>query len=382
MRSLLSFTVEHFLLFEASLLQYALFVTAVSSPSNLSTTSAAVTCQGCAIAGTQSILTFPGDVKEVIASQSVTVIPYVTVYEDGKNVTNYSTYSKYSSGASSQGLATGATPLTWEAYGTTLTYPTTYLAYPSVSAGASKKSGATCSASMTPVKLSPTDQAHLVFPIGSGVSNADLTKSAQSILDLLPTISAIVSPNTPADCSHGLGFQVLETNAPASTASLAAVVHTTVRFLTTQGQAVITRATGNAPPPQSQNQGGGSTPPPSSGGSNGGQGGNSNQQSTPVINWGGSTITAGPSGVFNIGGHTLTAGGAAQVIDGTTVSIAAGGSVAVLNGKTSSLGSVKPSSSGPAQATGGADGQVPVSVTTWIAGISIGFLGMFIGVYL
>lgn len=273
-------------------------------------------------------------------------------------------------------MHTDAPSLTWEALGTTLTYPTTYLAYQSISAGASSRSGASCTLSLSSVKLAPSDQAHLIFAIGSGVNTADLTKSAQSFLDTLPTISALVSPNQPSECSHGLGFQVFQTGVASTATPVAAVQHTSVRYLTTKGQAVITRATGNAPPPQSQNQGGDGT------GSNGGQGGNNNQPSTPVIDWGGSTITAGPSGVWNIGGHSVTAGGSAQVVDGTTVSIAAGGSVAVLNGQTSSLGAVKPSSSGPAQATGGALGQVPGSIATWFAGGAIGILGMFVGIYL
>ncbi|KIW03839.1 uncharacterized protein PV09_05138 [Verruconis gallopava] len=387
MRSLLSFTIEHFLLFEATLLQYASFVAAVTSPSNLSTSLSVSSCSGCAISATQTLLSFPQSVQEVTSSLSVTVIPYVTVYDDGTSITNYATYTKYKSGQSTQGLATSPAPLTWETFGTTLTYPTTYYAYLGVSAGPNKLSGTICRATPSPAVLDPSDQARLVFPFTSEEGNDVPTKSAQSVLDSLPTISALVSPNAPAQCSHAIGVIEFSSATPVATesgtsAALAAVVHTSVRFLTTQGQAVVTRASGTAPPPQSQvNDNGGSSPSPT----NGGQGGNNNQQSTPVINWGGSTITAGPSGVWNIGGHSVTAGGSAQIIDGTTVSIAAGGSVAVINGHTSSLESAKPSSSGGlSQATGGAGGQVSVFVplATWFAAISIGFLGLLVGVYL
>lgn len=61
-------------------------------------------------------------------------------------------------------------------------------------------------------------------------------------------------------------------------------------------------------------------------------------------------------------------GGSAQVVDGTTISIAAGGSVAVINGQTSSI----------ALATGAANAGPTsgIAVKLWASGIVIGFLFM------
>lgn len=378
MKSLLSFTLEHFLLFEASLLQYAYFAAAQSSrPGNLSTT-----CAGCVIHADQTILSYPASVSETVTSSSVTVIPYVTVYDDGQSRTEYSTYTAYASGSANTAIVPAA-PLTWETYGTVLTYPTTYFAYPSVSAATSTRRGdGSCTFSLTPLTVQPSDQARLIFPSTPGIDIAAVTSSAKALLDSVNGVAPIVSPFAPASCSKGIGGQAVlgtqTTQAPAATpiatsASVEAVTHTSVRYLTTQGQAVITRRTGNAPPQQEQ------TNPPSNIPSNGGQGGNNNQSPAPTITWGGSTYTGGAGGSWNFGQGSLTPGGPAQTIGGTTVSVAPGGSV-VFNGQTTSASS--PTTSGPVQATGGAEPQVPKSLVSWAAGGAIGFLGVFVGVYL
>jgi len=116
-----------------------------------------------------------------------------------------------------------------------------------------------------------------------------------------------------------------------------------------------------------------------------GEGGNPGAIVTvgPVLNIGGSTIVAGPSGVFNIGGNTLTPGGTA-VVGGTTISLAPGGSVAVVNGKTSTL-AIATGNVGGAIASGvGYTGAVATGAAAkvWISGFAVGALGLFVGVFL
>lgn len=392
MKSLLSFTIEHFLLFEATLLQYAYFTSAQSQAQgqggNLS-------CTGCVIhAGPQTLLSFTGNVQETVTSQSVTVIPYITVFDNG-NVTNWSTYTVYNSGSPTEGLASAPPLLTWETLGTTLTYPTTYVAFPDISAGTSRKAQGSCaSASLAEVPLQPTDQARLIFPTSSGKPFAEITQSVSSIMDSLPGISALVSPFPPSRCSKGFERSALgeltATKSPGApgaeppqftaTSAAEAIIHTSVRYLTTQGPPQIIKRTGNAPPPEQQ-----TTPPPNGGGkppSNGGQGGNNNQQPPPTITWGGFTYTGKSGGGWNFGGGAdLTPGGPAQTIGGTTVSVADGGSV-VFNGQTTTPGGAAQSSGGAAEATGGADVKAPGSPVTWAAGGAIGVLGMVVGIWL
>ena len=378
MKSLLAFTIEHFLLFEATLLQYAYFTNAQSSAQgNLS-------CTGCIIhAGTATLLSYPGDVQETTTSQSVTVIPYVTVYGD-RNVTSYSTYSMYNSGSPTEGIASPAPSLTWETFGTTLTYPTTYIAFPEISAGTSRRADGSCTRTLAPAALQPTDQAHLVFPTSSGISYAQITNSLKSAMDSLPAVSALVSPFPPARCSKGVEQSaaaslgtLTKTEAagqpapPQATSAVEAIVHTSVRYLTTRGPPQIIIIGGNAPPEQQT-----TTPP-----ANGGQGGNNNKPPPPTITWGGSTYTGKSDGGWNFGGQDLTPGGPAHTISGTTISVADGGSV-VFNGQTTTPGGGAAQTSAPAEATGGADVLVSSSSLTWLAGGAIGVLGMFVGLYL
>lgn len=57
----------------------------------------------------------------------------------------------------------------------------------------------------------------------------------------------------------------------------------------------------------------------------------------PTLEFGGSTITANPTGAFVIGTQTLIPGSSAIVVSGSTVSLASSGNVVVINGKTSFL---------------------------------------------
>lgn len=374
----------------------------VANPSNLSsttTTKSSVSCAGCGITAAPTILTYTNSVVQVTANSSVTVIPYVTVYDSGENVTHFSTYTQYSSGASGAGLHTSGAPIVWTTLGTTLTFPTTYIAYPSVKAGAYSLSGDVCISSATSVKLQPSDVTHLIFPLPSGEGEAQAASSAAEYIESLPSITALVAPNDPSQCSFLTPNNIVEataTQAPAKS-SIEAVTHTSVRLLTSLGQSVIVRSSGTALP---DNQGSTSavSPPPTStagnggtgshsGGGGGGTGGGSSgggssihstPTSTPVLVIEGSTITAGPSGVFIVpgpsGSITITPGGSAQVVGTETISVASGASVAVINGQTSSI----------VYATGGAyAGPAPVfAMRLWVSCFALGFLSMVFGLCL
>lgn len=274
-------------------------------------------------------------------------------YENGTEVTSYSTVQSTSGASAQTSFTNPSTPLTWTTLGTTLTYPTTYLAFLSPLAGVSKTftgDNAFCYASLTAVSLGPTDYAHLIFPsfAAPDPKHDSITSAVSAYLDTIPSITAAVSPYKPGVCSHFVGppqssgtsttALALPSQTSAASSSVAVVTHTSVAFLLSTGRPVISKVGSDyqipipntTPQPISTGPGQGttttSTPPPPS------------LSSTPVLNIGGSTITAGPSGGFSIGGTTLTPGGTA-VVGGTTISLASGGSVAVVNGQTSSLSS-------------------------------------------
>lgn len=155
------------------------------------------------------------------------------------------------------------------------------------------------------------------------------------------------------------------------------MTHTSVQFLITQGQAVITRRAGTAAPqitPQT-------TPLSPPGLNNGGSNVSTPITRAPIITVGGTTITAGPSGAFDVGGQTLTPGGSAVVVEGTTISIVAGGSAAVVNGQTSTLAVATGSSSG-GSTPGLVGGSSAVDLRVWGSGIAVGFLGVVVGLLL
>jgi uncharacterized protein with beta-barrel porin domain len=71
-------------------------------------------------------------------------------------------------------------------------------------------------------------------------------------------------------------------------------------------------------------------------GNGGASGDGTSNKASPILNVGGASITAGPSGAFVVAGQTLAPGSTA-VVSGTTYSLVPGGSVAVINGNTSTL---------------------------------------------
>jgi hypothetical protein len=211
--------------------------------------------------------------------------------------------------------------------------------------------------------------------------HARITASVISFLDTLPTITAQVSPYQPSQCSPFAGpptqtplassSTVAGTNSIAS--SVAAVTHTSVQFLITKGQAVITRSPGTA-----QAQTSPQTTP--QGASGMGSGGSITTSKPPVLTVGGTTITAGPSGAFTVGGQTLTPGGSAVVVGGTTISLVTGGSAAVVNGQTSTLAGATGSSSTTSTSTGAVGSSAASRI--WISGAAVGSLALLVGLFL
>merc|ERR1712072_1573838 len=59
--------------------------------------------------------------------------------------------------------------------------------------------------------------------------------------------------------------------------------------------------------------------------------------SSTVLDVNGVSVTASPEQVFNVDGQRLAAGGSAITVDGTTISVASDGSAAVINGQTRNL---------------------------------------------
>ncbi|KAF2425684.1 hypothetical protein EJ08DRAFT_395341 [Tothia fuscella] len=348
------FTLENILLFEANLALYARIVGAVTLTANGSS------CGGCTVTVGPKTLTFPNNnVAEVTRSVTATVVPYVFQYDNGTEVTSLSTFSAAGGGA--QTVYTAPSALTWSTYGTVLTYPTTYLAFVSPLAGISKSqtgANAFCYASLTTVALKASDYAKLIYPAAAVAAEHDIiTAAVSSYLDTLPSVTAAVAPYKPAECSHFVGppqtsSGIVSIPVASSSdsrtieASLEPVTHTSVAFLLQTGKPIITRI-GAA----GMNQGGGS----SSGGGGSSPGGGTTTgntpggtpasapppptaKPTPVLNIGGSTITAGTNGAFNVGGQNLTPGGAV-VVSSTTYVLATDGTVAVVNGATSTLSS-------------------------------------------
>ncbi|TLD29795.1 hypothetical protein E2P81_ATG06089 [Venturia nashicola] len=142
-----------------------------------------------------------------------------------------------------------------------------------------------------------------------------ITASVVAFLENLPTISAAVSPFLPSQCSPfaGPGNQTplvgssSATGSNSLTSSVAAVTHTSVQFLITQGQAVITRSLGTVAP----------------------------QMTLQTTSQGGSFMDNGGSSISTP--MTRLPSSRAVVVEGTTISIVTGGSAAVVNGKTCTL---------------------------------------------
>jgi hypothetical protein len=230
-----------------------------------------------------------------------------------------------------------------------------------------------CYASLSIISLPTSDYSHLIFPSSTPADLSSIIASVTGYLDALPQITAAIAPYQPASCSQfvttvQVGTGTLNPVESSATATLLnPVTHTTVALLVQTGKPVITKVSADA---QINTGGGTTTTPTSTSKSPSGNTVTSTSamvtKTSPVLDIGGSTITAGPSGAFNVAGQTLTPGGSAVVVGGTTISIASGGSVAVINGQTSTLSSTTFTA---AQATGGV-------ARVWTNGLALGAFGI------
>ena len=290
-------SLRNLLLLEASLLQQArLILSQVTSSPGYSNGSAETTtyaplttnftCAPCTVSVQETVLSFPVPVNVTTETATATVIPYITQYPDGTNVTSYSTYSDYMANANSNAnfTAPASEPLTWTTLGFTLTYPTTYIAFPSPEAGINSiyivNSTSYCYATnLTAIPnlssasllfpyntinltATPTTQTAQVFaaattttPLTSTAPSflpiaqtalASLTSALLSYLDTLPQLSSIVSTN-PLACSQTVVLSISEiiaaTTAATNFVPIATVQHTSVAVLTETGPALVTVVT-------------------------------------------------------------------------------------------------------------------------------------------
>lgn len=301
------------------------------------------TCAPCSVAVTETLLSFPVPVNETTETATATVIPYVTEYPDGTNVTSYSTYSDYNPTAALNNnfTAPSTTPLTWTTLGFTLTYPTTYLAYPSPEAGKNAilteqgtsycyvenftllthlpsssllivynetLFGGTGTPAQTGIAQTGTAQTDTAAPPSNdAVSLAlettasaymSLSSSLLSWLDTLPQLSAIVGGD-PRRCSQTVGPFTGEASA-ATTVALtpppptAAFVHTSVAVLTSTGAAVTSSA--SSLPDQGQSPAGGASGAGAAQTGGSGESGGGGGGSTGAGSGGGSSGESGSGG--------------------------------------------------------------------------------------
>lgn len=336
------------------------------------TTTPPFTCAPCTVSVTETLLTFPVPVNLTLSTATATVIPYITEYPDGTNVTSYSTFSAYTENATSNNNFTTptTTPLTWKTLGFTLTYPTSYIAYPSPEAGINNVFAvngtsycyaenftvvpniptasilfsynatifglpAATSATATDnsgSQLSTTSEASSEpTSLSSAAVNsayASLTSSLLSFLDGLPQLSSIVSTN-PASCSQIVGgFTNLAsavTSFTLNTVPTATVVHTSVAVLTQTGQAVFTTATSSPDNGGGNGNGNGNSGQSSAGGGgdNSGGGGNGNSGSGSS---GGGSNNSGGSGSGNSGGGSSGSGSSGNSGSGSSGNSGSGSS--------------------------------------------------------
>ena len=274
-------------------------------------------CPGCAVVVMRDTLTYPGDVSLDLQTVTATVIPYVTVYADGSKSTSFSTVDT----SSSQFQEPSNTPLTWFTYGTALTYPTTYLAFPSPLAGFAQEfvfdNTSVCEVlAYTPVPIPTAQLSNLIFPADSP---ARITHEVFGYLDSLPTITAIVGGVDPRSCSQTIGqppipFMTLTTVAasvPPAPPPPLPFSHTSVAVLTQIGKPVTTSVPSlpdtNAHGPQGgDGDNGGSGNGDNNGGNgnnNGGGNGENNGGGNGENNGGGNGENNGGNGGGNSGGN-------------------------------------------------------------------------------
>jgi len=313
-------------------------------------------------------LTYPTIFALVEQTQVATVIPVIKVFPNGDRTTITSTFNHYNTadGSNQTFVTPNALALTWETLGTTLTWPTTYVAYPSPTlvlkspTPTKNRNDDGCGTTSIAIEIPKTATTQLIFAATDRSDKFPGTVSAFSVLDALPTITALLSGGNPVTCYHGTPTdqsRTAEFNTPAILPQVP-IFHTTTSILTSVGRPVTFTVPfddgGSVPTvntggqiggdptdlPQSQDQGTQTedprtTTPPA--------------QVTKII-VGSDTIQQVPSGIV-VNGQTFSPGMASTLSDGVVVSVALSTTIVVIGGQTVSLPEMSGLSGSPGTST-------------------------------
>lgn len=313
-------------------------------------------------------LSYPTIFRLVEQTQVATVLPVVKVFPNGSRTTVTSTFKSYDKGDGSYQTFVPPTDLTltWETYGTTLTWPTIYIAYSATlvlqtPTPTKHRNDNGCDTTSITIDIPRTATPQLVFASTNSSVKLPGSNIAFSILDALPTITELLNGGNPTACDHGTPTD------PSRTAALQTpnilpqvpISYTTTSILTQVGGAVtftvpfgddggsVPTVNGGGKPggtdlPQSQEQGtatqGQGTAIQGQGTITQGQGTTSPAGVTKII-VGAETIQQVPSGGSGaiINGQTFTPGQASTLSNGVVVSVAQSTNVVVVDGQTISL---------------------------------------------
>ncbi|TID17829.1 putative dipeptidyl peptidase 4 [Venturia nashicola] len=196
-------------------------------------------CTSCAVAAKEFYLSYPYSISTVATPVIVTIVPYITSYDDGSQETNWRTETRGSNGPDSVNgpLGTQEPKLTWEPYsGVTLTYPTTYVNFPSPYGGLDILSNGACVTATTPLTLPTNSEQGLIYPVTKPDWDTRLPWNVtQQMLDYLDSIPAI------SQQFHGTKVESCEWATYVSpTSKTLPITKITVQYLTARtAQAVI-----------------------------------------------------------------------------------------------------------------------------------------------
>ncbi|KAF2666525.1 hypothetical protein BT63DRAFT_310895 [Microthyrium microscopicum] len=287
-----AFLLRHIVLFEACLLQYTAFTSADSTPflntttsqdpspktgvitSSASLTSSLCGSQTCTVRLFPTTVSYPFPLDLRQENVTATVIPIVYTYANGSSYTTSSIYEAWNPTSNATWVPPPTTTFTWSQFGTTLTYPTTYIAYPTptliLHSTLTARGGIpTCAEDDEPIPVPPESTSKLVFPSTPGDPTPETSK-AYYLVDGLPALTSLLNGGDPRTCFHGVPQPARET--PAF--GIQPQVHTTVSVLTQTGLQVTLAAD----PFGGQNGPGGGGAGASNGGGSGGQTGDPQQQ--------------------------------------------------------------------------------------------------------
>lgn len=172
-------------------------------------------CNGCSVTASELFLTYPSTVEVDTATIVQTVIPLVTVYPDGSNVTNYKTVTAQ---ANTTGIYKPPTPtdpyahLTWVHVGVTLTYPTTYVQFLGLRGGlftpVITATATSCAVKNENLHIGTFDRASLIVEVPATVqldpahpTTIPVPPAVHSFLNAIPAVSSQFSGTKVEDCA-------------------------------------------------------------------------------------------------------------------------------------------------------------------------------------